>query len=336
MSNLRSIVESGMRSVALEFGGDVIERLYSLGCLSVSVERAVGHMLLMYEDVSCKSSREVHSKMWVMKDACVALEKGVTSGTKEDTQEVSVAKEASVAKKADSVAKKAAAKEASVGKKGAADDQIAQLVSEAYDAMTSEGCLSKKVGSQETSMGETSVGETSVAKKAAAKEASVAKKAAAKEVALAKKADALAKKAAVKEAALAKKAVALAKKAAVKEAALAKKADGIAKKALAKENASKAKLLAKTAKIENVVMPVLEEEEIDSSDDEIDIIDDEIDIIDDEGFSIDKDKTMVVGGTEYYYGEQDGQTIIFSMTNPPEPVGLYDAETDTVQEAEFE
>ena len=43
---------------------------------------------------------------------------------------------------------------------------------------------------------------------------------------------------------------------------------------------------------------------------------------------------MTVGGVEYFFSEMDGQTILFSMNG--EPVGLYDAETDTVQECEFD
>ena len=45
-------------------------------------------------------------------------------------------------------------------------------------------------------------------------------------------------------------------------------------------------------------------------------------------------ETMTVGGVEYFFTEQDGQTILF--TKDGEPVGIYDAETDTVQECEFD
>jgi len=61
--------------------------------------------------------------------------------------------------------------------------------------------------------------------------------------------------------------------------------------------------------------------EVDSSDDE------------EEG-ETELSETMTVGGVEYFFSEMDGQTILFSKTG--EPVGLYDAETDTVQECEFD
>lgn len=44
---------------------------------------------------------------------------------------------------------------------------------------------------------------------------------------------------------------------------------------------------------------------------------------------------MTVGGVEYYHStSEDGNVILFSLTG--EPVGIYDKETDTVQEAEFD
>ena len=43
---------------------------------------------------------------------------------------------------------------------------------------------------------------------------------------------------------------------------------------------------------------------------------------------------MTVAGVEYFFTEQDGQTILF--TKAGEPVGIYDADTDTVQECEFD
>ena len=65
------------------------------------------------------------------------------------------------------------------------------------------------------------------------------------------------------------------------------------------------------------MFPELEEEAVDSSDEETEL-----------------SETMTVGGVEYYFSEQDGQTVLFSKNG--EPVGVYDAETDTVQEADFE
>ena len=53
---------------------------------------------------------------------------------------------------------------------------------------------------------------------------------------------------------------------------------------------------------------------------------------DDEGLEL--SETMTVGGVEYFFAEQDGQTILFTKTG--DPVGIYDADTDTVQECEFD
>ena len=44
---------------------------------------------------------------------------------------------------------------------------------------------------------------------------------------------------------------------------------------------------------------------------------------------------MTVDGVEYYHTtDEDGNVILFSSTG--EPVGIYDAVTDTVQEADFD
>jgi len=83
------------------------------------------------------------------------------------------------------------------------------------------------------------------------------------------------------------------------------------------------------------VFPELEEEkiaDINSSDEEEKIAD--IDSSDDEDGECELSETMTVGGIEYYFSEQDGQTVLFSKTG--EPVGVYDADTDTVQECEFD
>ena len=92
---------------------------------------------------------------------------------------------------------------------------------------------------------------------------------------------------------------------------------------------------------EVVVVEELEEEvilselEIDSSDDEADDIA-ELDSSDDEeaGAELELSETKTVGGIEYFVSELDGQIILFSKSG--EPVGVYDADTDTVQECEFD
>ena len=63
-------------------------------------------------------------------------------------------------------------------------------------------------------------------------------------------------------------------------------------------------------------------------------IDDAADSSDDEDEGLELSETMTVGGVEYFFTEQDGQTILF--TKAGEPVGIYDADTDTVQECEFD
>ena len=122
-----------------------------------------------------------------------------------------------------------------------------------------------------------------------------------------------AKEAAAEKVKSEKKAVALKVR---QEKAAAKKAEREAAKLRKKEAADKLK--AEKAEETEVVFPELEEEAVDSSDDE----------------ETELSETMTVGGVEYYFSEQDGQTVLFSKNG--EPVGVYDAETDTVQEADFE
>jgi len=121
-----------------------------------------------------------------------------------------------------------------------------------------------------------------------------------------------AKEAAAEKVKSEKKAVALKVR---QEKAAAKKAEREAAKLRKKEAADKLK--AEKAEETEAVFPELEEEAVDSSDEETEL-----------------SETMTVGGVEYYFSEQDGQTVLFSKNG--EPVGVYDAETDTVQEADFE
>ena len=104
------------------------------------------------------------------------------------------------------------------------------------------------------------------------------------------------------------------------------------KEAADKLKAEKAETSDDSSPEDAIVFPELEEEviledseiaelELDSSDDE------------EEG-ETELSETMTVGGVEYFFSEMDGQTILFSKNG--EPVGLYDAETDTVQECEFD
>jgi hypothetical protein len=90
-------------------------------------------------------------------------------------------------------------------------------------------------------------------------------------------------------------------------------------KKVAKKVAKKAaKKAAKKEEVEEE-FPELEEDEIDS---------------DDEGIELSDLPIKSVDGVEYHVMEQDGQTVLLSRQG--EPVGVYDAETDTIQEADFE
>ena len=134
-----------------------------------------------------------------------------------------------------------------------------------------------------------------------------------------------------------KKAIALKAR---QDKAAAKKAERDAaslrkKEAADKLKAEKAETSDDSSPEDAIVFPELEEEkitEIDSSEEEkiaeIDSSDDE------EEPSTELSETLTVGGVEYFISDYDGQTVLFSKTG--EPVGIYDAETDTVQEAEFD
>ena len=149
-------------------------------------------------------------------------------------------------------------------------------------------------------------------------------------------------------------------KAAAKKAAKAEKLAQAKAKAAEKKAAKKSKKPAPVAKVEEAkpaveVKTVVEaktDEEADlflgtddvaaqqnvmPKDDELDFEEigeqaDSSDEEEEEGLEL--SETMTVGGVEYFFTEQDGQTILF--TKDGEPVGIYDAETDTVQECEFD
>ena len=183
------------------------------------------------------------------------------------------------------------------------------------------------------------------AEKKAAKEA---EKLAKKEVAAKLKADKLAAKKLEKEQKAEAKQVAKAKKLALAKAKAAeKKAAKKSKTAQLKVPVAEvkpvveAKTVVKEAVVEadlflgtddvtaqQSVMPKSDELDFEEIDDAADSSDDE----DDEGLEL--SETMTVAGVEYFFTEQDGQTILF--TKAGEPVGIYDADTDTVQECEFD
>ena len=269
------------------------------------------------------------------------------------------------------------------------DDQIAQLVAEAY-AETATTAVETTAAPKVAKMVVKKVKKPkmTVEEKAAAKlakeqekeQAKLAKKEAAEKVKAEKKAAKEAEKAEKKAAKEAEKAEKEAAKLAKKEAAEKLKADKLAAKKLEKEEKLAAKLLAKAdklakakakaaekkaakksktaqlkvpvAEVKAVVEEVVEEAVVEADlflgsddvtavaqqsvmpkSDELDFEEIE-DSSDDEDEGLELSETMTVAGVEYFFTEQDGQTILF--TKAGEPVGIYDADTDTVQECEFD
>ena len=234
------------------------------------------------------------------------------------------------------------------------EDQIAQLVAEAYaETALDTPKVVKKVAkkAKKPKMTAEEKAAAKLAKKEAAEKVKAEKKAAKEAEKLAKK-EAAAKLKAEKLAAkkLEKKQKAAAKLAAKAEKLAQAKAKAAEKKAAKKSKTAQLKVpvaevkpvektveeadlflgtddVAAAAVAQQSVMPKSEElefEEIDAADSS--------DEEDDEGLEL--SETMTVAGVEYFFTEQDGQTILF--TKAGEPVGIYDAETDTVQECEFD
>ena len=272
---------------------------------------------------------------------------------------------------------------AKVVKSQSQDDQIAQLVAEAYAETATTAVettaapkvakmVVKKVKKPKMTAEEKAAAK--LAKEQEKEQAKLAKKEAADKVKAEKKAE---KEAEKEQAKLAKK-----------EAAEKLKADKLAAKNLEKEEKLAAKLLAKADKLAKAkakaaekkaakksktaqlkvpvaeVKPVVEaktvvkeavveadlflgtddvaavaQESVMPNSDELEFeeIDDAADSIDDEDDEVlELSETMTVAGVEYFFTEQDGQTILLTNTNTPEPVGIYDADTDTVQECDFD
>lgn len=236
------------------------------------------------------------------------------------------------------------------------EDQIAMLVAEAYAETATEAAPKVVKKAKKPKM--------TAEEKAAAKQA---KKEAAEKLKAEKKAVKEAEKAAKKEAAAKLKAEKLAakklekeQKAAARKAAKAEKLAQAKAKAAEKKAAKKSKKPAPVAKVEEAKPAVEAKTVVEAkTDEEADLFlgtddvaaqqnvmpkDDELDFeeIGEQADSSDEEEeeglelseTMTVGGVEYFFTEQDGQTILF--TKDGEPVGIYDAETDTVQECEFD
>jgi len=252
---------------------------------------------------------------------------------------------------------------------------VAEAYAETASTKTAKTAKKPKVTAEEKAaakLAKKEAAEKLKAEKKAAKEAEkeaakLAKKEAAEKLKAEKKAEKEAAKLAKKEAADKLKAEKLAAKKLEKEQKAAAKATAKAEKlALAKAKAAKKKAAkkSKTAKLKvpvAEVKPVVDEEKtaveeavveadlflgtddvaaqqsvMPKSDElEFEEIDDAADSSDDdEEAGLELSETMTVGGVEYFFTEQDGQTILF--TKDGEPVGIYDADTDTVQECEFD
>ena len=238
------------------------------------------------------------------------------------------------------------------------EDQIAQLVAEAYaeTALDTPKVVKKvvkkakkpKMTAEEKAAAKLAKKEAAEKVKAEKKAAKEAEKLAKKEAAVKLKADKLAakklekeQKAAAKQVAKAEK-LALAKAKAAKKKAAKKSKTAQLKVPVAEVTAVvEAKTVVEEAVVEadlflgtdddatqQSVMPKSDELDFEEIDDAADSSDDE----DDEGLEL--SETMTVAGVEYFFTEQDGQTILF--TKAGEPVGIYDADTDTVQECEFD
>ena len=243
---------------------------------------------------------------------------------------------------------KAAAK---LAKKEAAD----KLKAEKKAAKEAEKAAAKLQKEQDKAAAKLAKQEAAAKLKAEKKAAKEAEKAAKKEAAVKLKAEKLAakklekeQKAAAKQAAKAEKLAAAKAKAAAKKAKAAKKPKtaavvaevkpAVEEKTAVEEAVVEADLFLGTDDVAAVLKGASDaQQSVMQKNDELDFeeIDDAADSSDDEEEAgLELSETMTVGGVEYFFTEQDGQTILFTKNG--EPVGIYDAETDTVQECEFD
>jgi hypothetical protein len=249
--------------------------------------------------------KEAAAKIKADKVAANLAKKEAAAKLKADKVAANLAKKEAAAKlKADKVAANLAKKEASdklKAEKKEASDKLKAEKKEASDKLKADKIIAN------------------IAKKEASekmKEEKLVAKALEKE----------AKEAAADKVKSEKKALALKVR---QEKAATKKAEREAAKIRKKEAASKLKAEVDDA-AEDVCFPELEEEAVDSSDNEAaDSSDDE-----EEEIVLSNLPIKIVDGNEYRVLEQDGQTILLSKQG--EAVGVYDADTDSVQEAEFE
>ena len=255
-----------------------------------------------------------------------------------ETASTTTAKKAKKAKKPKMTAEEKAA--AKLAKKEAADKLKAEKKA-AKEAEKAAAKLAKQ--------------EAAAKLKAEKKAAKEAEKAAKKEAAVKLKAEKLAakklekeQKAAAKQAAKAEKLAAAKAKAAAKKAKAAKKPKtaavvaevkpAVEEKTAVEDAVVEADLFLGTDDVAAVLKGASDaQQSVMQKNDELDFeeIDDAADSSDEEEEEgLELSETMTVGGVEYFFTEQDGQTILFTKNG--EPVGIYDADTDTVQECEFD
>ena len=259
-----------------------------------------------------------------------------------ETASTTTAKKAKKAKKPKMTAEEKAA--AKLAKKEAAD----KLKAEKKAAKEAEKAAAKLQKEQDKAAAKLAKQEAAAKLKAEKKAAKEAAKLAKKEAAAKLKVEKLAakklekeQKAAAKQAAKAEKLAAAKAKAAAKKAKAAKKPKTAAVAAKPVEEAKtveEADLFLGTDDVAAVLKGASDaQQSVMQKNDELDFeeIDDTADSSDDEEEAgLELSETMTVGGVEYFFTEQDGQTILF--TKDGEPVGIYDADTDTVQECEFD
>ena len=266
-----------------------------------------------------------------------------------ETASTTTAKKAKKAKKPKMTAEEKAA--AKLAKKEAAD----KLKAEKKAAKEAEKAAAKLQKEQDKAAAKLAKQEAAAKLKAEKKAAKEAEKAAKKEAAAKLKAEKLAakklekeQKAAAKQAAKAEKLAAAKAKAAAKKAKAAKKPKtaavvaevkpAVEEKTAVEEAVVEADLFLGTDDVAAVLKGASDaQQSVMQKNDELDFeeIDDAADSSDEEEEEgLELSETMTVGGVEYFFTEQDGQTILFTKNG--EPVGIYDADTDTVQECEFD
>jgi hypothetical protein len=243
--------------------------------------------------------------------------KAAKIGEKEATKAAKIAEKE--ATKAAKIAEKAATKAAKIAEKEATKaakiaEKAAELLAkkEAKKAEKAAELLAKK---EATASKKAEKAAELLAKKEAKKAEKAAELLAKKEAKKAEKEAVKAAKIAEKEEAKAAKEAAKAAKEAAKAAKIAEKEEAKAAKIAEKEVSKDANIAEKEAVVEDEIED-LEEEEIVSNDE-------------------DEYSTITVDGVEYYQVEHETGQIVVLSKDTEEPIGIYDAESKTIQECDF-